>query len=118
MAKVIKGVNDFETLYPDMAKEWHPTANGKLLPSEVAYRSNKKYFWLCSNGHTYETTPDHRVRGSGCPYCGNKKVLLGFNDLKTKYPHLIVEWDYEKNDKNPEDYVYSLAKKVNWICKT
>ena len=118
MAKVIKGVNDFETLYPDMAKEWHPTANGKLLPSEVASRSNKKYFWLCSNGHTYETTPDHRVRGSGCPYCGNKKVLLGFNDLKTKYPHLIVEWDYEKNDKNPEDYVYSSAKKVNWICKT
>ena len=49
MAKVIKGVNDFETLYPDMAKEWHPTANGKLLPSEVASRSNKKYFWLCSN---------------------------------------------------------------------
>ena len=46
MAKVIKGVNDFETLYLDMAKEWHPTANGKLLPSEVASRSNKFFsFW-------------------------------------------------------------------------
>ncbi|MBR4958306.1 MAG: zinc-ribbon domain-containing protein, partial [Phascolarctobacterium sp.] len=71
MGKLIQGVNDLETLYPEIAKEWHPTANGNLLPREVACRSNKKYFWLCSNGHIYETTADNRVCGSGCPYCGN-----------------------------------------------
>ena len=46
MAKVIKGENDLETLYPEIAKQWHPTANGNLKPSDIAARSNKKYFWL------------------------------------------------------------------------
>ena len=118
MGKVIEGLNDLATMYPEIAKQWHPTANGQLLPNKIAPKSNKKYFWLCANGHTYESTADHRVRGSGCPYCGNKKVLLGFNDLKTIYPELLVEWDYENNDKQPEEFVFSSRKKAKWICKT
>src|SRR4051812_25603217 len=27
---------------PELSKEWHPTKNGNLLPSQVRYRSNKK----------------------------------------------------------------------------
>ena len=90
MAKVVEGLNDLATIYPEIAKQWHPTANGQLLPTKIAPKSNKKYFWICTNGHTFETTADHRVRGSGCPYCGNKKVLLGFNDLKTIYPYFLL----------------------------
>ena len=29
------GLDDLETLYPDLAKEWHPLLNGALQPSEV-----------------------------------------------------------------------------------
>lgn len=118
MAKVIKGMNDLATLYPEIAKDWHPTKNGELTPDNVACGSNKKYFWLCKNEHTYEASPDKRIIGSGCPYCGNKKVLVGFNDLKSKHPAIADEWDYEKNDKRPEEYVHSSAKKVSWICST
>ncbi len=118
MAKVIKGVNDLETLYPEIAEEWHPTANGELKASDITSHSNKKRFWLCKEGHTYDAGTDKRVRGSGCPYCANKRILVGFNDLKSLYPNLVEEWDYENNENKPEEYVYSSAKKVNWICTT
>lgn len=117
MVKVIKGENDLETLYPGIAKEWHPTANGEVKPSDIAARSNKKYFWLCNKGHKYDASADHRVRGSGCPFCANKRILIGFNDLKSQYPDLLEEWDYENNDKQPEEFIFSSRKKARWICK-
>ena len=118
MAKVIKGENDLETLYPEIAKQWHPTANGNLKPSDIAARSNKKYFWLCEKGHAYDATADKRVCGNSCPFCANKRILLGFNDLKSQCPDLLEEWDYENNDKQPEEFIFSSRKKVSWICKT
>lgn len=35
------GVNDLATLYPEVAKEWHPTKNAPLTPREVRPKSNK-----------------------------------------------------------------------------
>lgn len=115
--KVLKGFNDIETTFPDLAKQWD-FANNNLLPSEVTYGSGKKNFWKCSKGHSYPATVDQRRRGSGCPYCSNKKVLVGFNDLKTKFPEISAEWNYKKNgDRTPEMYVYGSGEKVWWKCK-
>ncbi len=33
-------------MFPELAKEWHPTMNGALKPAEIAAKSNKKYYWL------------------------------------------------------------------------
>ena len=38
----------------------------------------------------------HRPPGNGCPYCGNRKVLEGFNDIATTHPHIAAQasgWD-------------------------
>ena len=35
MVKLIKGKNDLATVRPDLAKEWHPTKNDGLLPTDV-----------------------------------------------------------------------------------
>lgn len=43
----IKGENDLETLYPDIAEEWHPTKNRKLKPSDVKAKTSTKACWLC-----------------------------------------------------------------------
>jgi hypothetical protein len=32
----------------------------------------------------------------GCPYCGNRMVLKGFNDLQTVRPDIAQDWDYKK----------------------
>ena len=52
-----------------------------------------------------------------CPYCSNKKVLRGYNDLETTNPVLAKEWNYEKNgDLLPTQLVAGSNKKVWWKC--
>lgn len=70
--KVIPGENDLETLYPDIAAEWHPTKNNKLKPFDIKPRHAKKVWWICQYGHEWRATPDHRVGGEGCPYCNGE----------------------------------------------
>ena len=49
--KVLPGFNDLETLYPDVAAQWHPSLNGALTPEMVTPGSSKKVWWQCSMGH-------------------------------------------------------------------
>ena len=39
---VIIGQNDLASQCPDVAKQWHPTKNGSLKPTDVAVKSQKK----------------------------------------------------------------------------
>lgn len=55
-------------LYPLIFEEWDPNKN-TIAPSELSFGSHKKAWWKCKNGHEYEARIDHRVNGSGCPYC-------------------------------------------------
>jgi hypothetical protein len=34
-SKPVLGVNDLQSQYPEIAKEWHPLRNGDLKPTEV-----------------------------------------------------------------------------------
>ena len=55
--------------------EWHPTKNKELTPNQVTSRSNKKVWWLCPKGHSYDSVIAPRTRKnkpSGCPYCSNQ----------------------------------------------
>lgn len=75
-------------------------------------------WWKCKNNHSYEASPSNRFKGKGCPYCSNRKVLKGYNDLQTLYPDKSIEWDYEKNgDLKPTDVTAHSSKKVFWKCK-
>lgn len=71
--KVLAGFNDLATTHPELAKEWHPTKNGDLLPSHVMAGSDKKVWWLGKCGHDWPAAIDHRSRGSGCPVCYGRK---------------------------------------------
>lgn len=55
-------------LYPELFKEWHPTKN-LINKLDLSFGSHKKVWWKCQNGHEYEARINHRVSGSGCPYC-------------------------------------------------
>lgn len=54
---------------PDLAKEWHPSKNGLLIPNQVTPGSGKKVWWLCERGHEWEARVTDRSNGTGCPYC-------------------------------------------------
>jgi len=45
------------------------------------------------------------------------KLIVGVNDLATVNPELAKEWDYEKNEKTPQDYMSGSGVKVWWRCK-
>ena len=36
--------------------------------------------------------------------------------LSRNYPAIAAEWDYERNEKGPDDYHVGSAKRVSWIC--
>jgi very-short-patch-repair endonuclease len=70
--KVVKS-NSFATLYPELAKQWHPTKNGKLTPHDIRPSSNIKVWWLCLRGddHIWKTSVNDRTSGTGCPKCNS-----------------------------------------------
>lgn len=68
---IVPGVNDLATTHPNISKEWHPTKNGELTPQKVSHGSGKKVWWICPEGHEYQSVILHRTQGSGtgCPIC-------------------------------------------------
>ena len=116
--KLIVGFNDLLSVNPSLAAEWHPTKNGNLFPSMVTSHSKKKVWWLGKCGHEWPAEVDSRAIGRGCPYCSGRLVLEGFNDLATKAPELVAEWDSESNQPyTPQSVSPGSHKKVWWICK-
>lgn len=97
--KVWAGYNDLTTTHPLLAAEWHPTLNGKLLPTQVTYGQGKIVQWLCPQGHSYPMSLNTRSRGLNCGICAGQSVLAGFNDLATTHPHLAAEWHPTLNGK-------------------
>jgi len=107
------GVNDFKSTHPHLseyADNWDP--------SLFSAGSNRRLNWICPLGHKWSaslnsvTSNKHRIK-IPCPYCLNQKVLIGFNDLQTKFPELAKEafqW-------NPSTVVFGSNKKKQWMCK-
>jgi len=116
--QVIIGQNDLMTIYPELAKEWNYEKNDDVKPNMVKANSGKKVWWKCKEGHEWQASIDNRIRGRGCPFCGNKQVLKGYNDLATVNPKLAMEWNNEKNgDLKPDMVVANNSRKVWWKCK-
>lgn len=108
--RVIKGETDLFTLRPDLASEafnWDPTS--------YKVGSKLKLSWKCPKGHVYKATINDRSRklnARGCPYCSGKKVLVGFNDIKTTHPDkskMAFGWD-------PTKYSFGMVVKLEWKC--
>ena len=91
--KTISGINDLKTLFPDIANEaygWNP--------SLVSAKSGTVKDWKCPIGHIYKSRPASRTtiakgrnNPQGCPICSGKKILAGFNDIRTTHPKIAAE---------------------------
>ena len=83
-----KGINDLQTVNPSLSKEWNYDKNNGLTPSDVLPNSNKKVWWVCSNGHEWQATTNSRNRGNGCPVCS-----IG---QKTSFPEYAIIYYLKK----------------------
>lgn len=105
---------------PDLAAEFHPWKNGKRTPDNVVAGTSHKLWWRClPHGHDWPVSGDNRVRqGTGCPYCSNKKVWVGFNDMATTRPDMAADFHRSRNgDLTPQDVVAGTGKRLWWECR-
>ena len=72
--------------------EYNFDKNNNLNLDTLTLGSDKKIWWICKNKHEWEASIGSRYRtGCSCPYCSNKKVLEGYNDLTTTNPSIAKE---------------------------
>ena len=116
---VIPGENDLATCYPEIAALWDEELNDGLKPNQVLPGSNKRVWWKCEKGHTWQAMVKGRVQlKSGCPYCANRKEISEENSLATCYPEVAALWDEELNDGlKPNQVLPASNKKVWWKCE-
>ena len=115
----VVGETDLQTVNPTLAAEWHPTMNGKLTPQMITASSNISVWWQCKSNpqHVWKAIINDRENGNGCPYCGNKKVLVGDNDLASTNPKLAAEWHPTLNgDLTPQMVTAGSSISVWWRC--
>jgi hypothetical protein len=114
---------NFATKFPTLLKEWDRTKN-ELVPEQVLPGSDKKIWWVCKKGHSYQAAVKYRTRhgdkghgrGGGCPYCSGRRVSIDRN-LVTQFPITAREWHPTKNlDLKPDQVPPHSNKNVWWRC--
>lgn len=114
----VSTANSLLTMQPKLAKEWHPTKNGKLKPSNVVAGSHKIVWWQCKKSieHEWQSAVRARIDHPGCPYCTRRRVCLS-NSLLATNPKLAKQWHPTKNGKlKPSDVLAGADRKVWWRC--
>lgn len=115
----VNQLNCLATCRPDLLKEWHPTKNYPITPIDIAFKSNKKVWWVCSSNseHVWETRVYLRTSGSGCPYCSGHRVS-DRNRLSIRCPEILSEWHPTKNSGiNPDELSIGSEFRVSWVCR-
>lgn len=112
-----KGERDLNTMFPEIAKQWHPNKNGDLGPSMVMPHHNGRVWWMCEKGHEWQVSPNNRMAGCGCPFCNQHRLIPEETSLTAVRPDIAAQWDYEKNDPDtPGDVTAYSNKKYWWRC--
>lgn len=116
-ARVLKGYNDFESNFPELAKEWS-SKNEPLKPSMLTPASHKKVIWQCKHGHEWTASVKSRtINGTGCPYCSHNLVLAGFNDLASRFSDVAAEWSERNLPLTPDKVTAFKNTRVWWKCR-
>lgn len=114
--RLMKGVNDLASQYPQVALDYLPELNNGIPADEVIVKYGTKIRWRCHVcgyewvSDVYDRTRDPKP--SGCKRCSNKKrvqsermkMLQNTVSFKDFNPPLASLWDYARNKGlRPED---------------
>lgn len=110
----VSKTNSLAAVHPQLAREWHPSKNGSLRPTDVTHGSVKRVWWRCRlAGHEWEAAVLDRSRGNGCPYCSHHKVSSA-NSLAALQPGLAQEFHPKLNGDDTPDTIAAQSNKVVW----
>jgi Probable Zinc-ribbon domain len=106
-------------LYPAVAREWHPSKNGALKPTEVRPGTEKRVWWRCRRdpSHEWQAYIHSRTRpGARCPMCVRTRVTPA-TSLRATHPELAAQWHPSKNGGlGPEEVLSGSDRRVWWQC--
>lgn len=120
-----KGHNDLLSQFPEIAAELAYDLNlnqegfVQVPPESLHKHSGLDSWWRCEKyGHFWRTKVEKRTReGTGCPFCSDRRVWPGFNDLWTRRPDLVNEIDFEKHPGlEPRNLLWVSHILLNWKC--
>ncbi len=108
------------SVFPELAKEWHPIKNNNLTSEMISPMAQKKVWWLGKCGHEWRMSVSDRTdQNCGCPICSGKRIISGINDLLSSRPDICEEWYYVKNNEIglfPDKVAPHSDKKAWWKC--
>lgn len=77
-------------------------------------------WWRCSRHakHEWQAEVWNRGKGTGCPFCANRRVDPQLNSLAKVAPRIAAEWHPQKNGKlRPTDVTSGSDRRVWWQCQ-
>ena len=122
--KLLKGIS-FAESKPELLNQWDFEKN-ELKPDEVSEKSHILIWFRCNENHEWQSTPQRRTRGDGCPVCSKKEHGKRVRESKLKksgitfaekFPDLVSEWDFNKNSLKPSELSPNSNLKVFWTCR-
>ena len=117
--KPLKGLNTVADLKPELLSEW--SINNEGAATDYLYSSTQAALWVCSkcSGEYSHSIRDRECDDDSCPYCANRKALIGFNTFEVVYPELLPFWDYINNYllTDPSIILPKYDENVWWICE-
>lgn len=111
------GENDLASQYPELAKEFDIKKN-KMTPQNIMINSSDSEInWICAEGHEFKRSVSSRINQFGeCPVCNRTLLVKGINDFQHTYPQIVGLWDYEMNDRAPDEITDHCNYKFNYKC--
>ena len=113
--KLAPGINDFATMYPHLAAQWHPNRNSSLQPSDVFPSCKQLVWWQAECGHEWQASPASRVshiaqNQTQCPICSS---------IAVQKPEWVTQWHPVKNGiSTPENTSPQSDKPIWWLETT
>ena len=116
--KIIQpGTNSLEDTDEALSREWSPNESRK--PHEFHKYSKYSVLWKCPTCHGDYLYPinQRKVGDNTCPYCNNRRILIGFNSLLDKDMELAKEWS-QNNELLANQVLRTSSNYGLWNCPT
>ena len=97
-----KGVINTGSLFdkhPELIKEWDYEKNTNIDPKNIGTKSGIRAWWVCNQGHRWQTPIRHRVEGTRCPKCNpsiSKLELRIFCELRFIFQNIVPQKKFGK----------------------
>ena len=80
-----------------LVKEWHPTKNGNMSFRDLDTDFGESVWWICQKGHEWQSPIKSRLKGSGCPHCGESYGQKTSSRNKSRMSSVTADREEENN---------------------